>query len=73
MNQHNKHLLHARALRADILASPGVWLPRREIVLEWLEKFLQRVAVVNYDLGETEADDLIELDKFLRTEHVPVA
>ena len=73
MNKHNEHLVHARALLADIVAAPGVWLPRREILLEWLEKFLQRVAGPNYDLGETEAADLAALDKFLRKRLVPVA
>jgi hypothetical protein len=73
MNKHNEHLVHARALRADILAAPAVWLPRREILLEWLEKFLQRVAVPNYELGETEAADLAALDRFLRKKMVPVA
>ena len=73
MNQHNEHLVHARALQADILAAPSVWLPRREILIEWLEKFLQRVAVPNYELGETEAADLAALDKFLRKKLVPVA
>lgn len=73
MNQHHEHLLHARALRADILAAPDVWLPRREILIDWLDKFLQRVVVPNYQLGETEAADLAALDKFLRKRLVPVA
>lgn len=73
MNEHHQHLLHARALQADILAAPGVWLPRREILLEWLEKFLQRVAVPNYALGESEAADLAALEKFLRKKMVPAA
>lgn len=73
MNSHHEHLVHARALRADILAAPGVWLPRREILLDWLNKFLQRVAVANYELGETEVADLVALDKFLRKRSVPVA
>lgn len=73
MNSHHEHLVHARALRADILAAPGVWLPRREILLDWLDKFLQRVALANYELGETEAEDLAALDKFLRKRSVPVA
>lgn len=73
MNKHNEHLVHARALRADILAAPSVWLPRREILLEWLETFLQRVARPSYELGETEAADLAALEKFLRKKMVPVA
>lgn len=73
MNKHSEHLIHARALQSDILAAPGVWLPRREILLEWLEKLLQRLALPNYDLGETETADLAALDKFLRRKSVPVA
>lgn len=73
MNKHNEHLVHARSLRADILAAPGVWLPRREVLVEWLEKFVQRVAVPNYELGETEAADLAAVEKFLRKKFVPVA
>jgi hypothetical protein len=73
MNKHNEHLIHARALRTDILAAPAVWLPRREILVEWLEKFLQRVVTPNYELGESEAADLVALDKFLRKKLVPVA
>lgn len=73
MNKDTEHLVHARALKSDILAAPGVWLPRREILLEWLEKFLQRIAGPNYDLGESEAADLVALDKFLRKTMVPVA
>lgn len=73
MNPHHEHLIHARALRADILAAPSVWLPRREILLDWLDKFLQRGAAANYELGETEAADLAALDKFLRKRSVPVA
>lgn len=73
MNSHHPHLVHARALRADILAAPGVWLPRRDILLEWLNQFLERAAGANYELGETEAADLVALDTFLRKRSVPVA
>ena len=50
-----------------------MWLPRREILLDWLDKFLQRVAVANYELGETEMADLVALDKLLRKRSVPVS
>ena len=73
MSKLQEHAVHARALRADILAAPAVWLPRREIIVEWLDKFLQRVGTPHYALGETEADDLDALDKFLRKKSVPVA
>ncbi len=72
MNTEPKHCLQARSLRADLLAAPDVWLPRREIVLEWLNAFLLRAAKPTYDLGETEEADLTALDLFLRKRKVPV-
>ncbi len=73
MQKPSEHFLHARALRADILATPDVWLPRREILLEWLEGFLGRAETSRYELGPTEATDLTELDRFLRKKKVPIA
>ena len=73
MNKHNTHLTHARALRADIVGAPQVWLPRREAVLEWLDSFLLRAAQPKYELGDSEPDDLTALDRFLRQQDVPVA
>lgn len=64
-------LLHAQALRADILAAPDVWLPRRAVLLDWLNNFVLRAGVARYALGETEADDLTALDQFLRKKKVP--
>lgn len=73
MYQKNEYLDQARALRADILAAPAVWLPRRDDLLQWLDGFVERADVPAYDLGETEAADLKALDRFLRQQHVPVA
>ena len=73
MIDNNEHLIQARALQADILAAPGVWLPRREILLEWLKKFLARAAAPLYEIEEGEAADLRALDQFLRRQKVPVA
>lgn len=72
MNKSNEHLLHARTLRADILAAPEVWLPRREVLLDWLNGFVRRAETKAYELGETEAADLTALDHFLRKKKVPV-
>ena len=73
MSKSNEHFLHARTLRADILAAPEVWLPRREILLDWLNSFMRRAETKTYELGETEAADLTALDQFLRKKKVPVA
>lgn len=66
-----EHLLHARALRADILGAPEMWLPRRETLLEWLSGFLTRAAAPKYELGVTEAADLAALEHFLRKKKIP--
>lgn len=73
MTTNGDHLIHARALQADILAAPGVWLPRRDILLDWLGAFIARVAAPKYELEENEASDLCALDQFLRKHEVPAA
>jgi len=65
------HVIQARALRADILGAPEVWLPRRETLVDWLDGFLGRADKPSYAMGETEAEDLIALDHFLRRKKVP--
>lgn len=69
----NEYVLQARGLRADILGAPAVWLPRRDALLEWLNAFLVRSSAAKYELGETEASDLVALERFLRKQKVPVA
>ena len=63
----------ARALLADIQSAPTTVIPRREPIVVWLNAFLLRSDQKDYVMGETEAADLIALDQFLRTYHVPVA
>ena len=73
MQKNKEHLTHARALRAEILGAPAVWLPRRETLLLWLDSFLKRADAAKYELGGTEAADLAALDQFLRKKKLPVA
>jgi hypothetical protein len=73
MNNNNEHLTHARALRADILGAPEVWLPRRAVLLDWLDDFLTRASGTKFQLDQTEATDLDALDHFLRKKKIPVA
>jgi hypothetical protein len=72
MQKHNTQLAQARDLRAAILAAPTVWLPRREILVEWLNVFLLRAAVPGAELEESDTSDLDALDRFLRKQHVPL-
>jgi hypothetical protein len=73
MQNNKEHITHADSLRTDILGAPDVWLPRRDVILDWLNGFLRRAAVPSYALGDTEADDLTALDRFLRKRKIPVA
>jgi hypothetical protein len=73
MNKSNEHVTHARGLRADIMAAPDVWLPRREVLVDWLDGFLRRAEARTYEIRETEATDLAALEQFLRRKKVPIA
>ena len=72
MHRNHTHLSHARSLRADIIAAPAIWLPRREVLLEWLAAFVTRAEAPSYELDETEADDLAALERFLRDKKIPI-
>lgn len=56
----------ARGLLAAIQASISVFFPRRDPIVAWLNSFISRSTQKGFILGETEADDLTELEKFLR-------
>jgi hypothetical protein len=73
MNTPTECLNQARALRTDIASAPGIWLPRRDDMTGWLNAFVKRAEDGAYELGETEAADLVALDQFLRKKRVPVA
>ena len=64
---------HARSLLAGIEGAPETYLPRREIIVDWLNGYLLRSDRRGYVMEPTEADDMVALDKFLRTHEVPVA
>lgn len=73
MQKNKEHVLHARQLLAEIVAAPTVWLPRREVISDWLNQFVTRATAPAYVLGDSEADDLTALDQFLRKKKIPVA
>ena len=73
MHKNNPQLIQARALRSDLIAAPGVWLPRREIVLGWLNELVTRGETPRYQPEETDAADLGALEQFMRDHHIPIA
>jgi len=66
MNKHQEQLSFASGLRTEILEADGLWLPRRDDLLAWLNGFIARVQTSNYELGETELADMTALNSFLR-------
>jgi hypothetical protein len=64
---------HAKALLADIQGAPSTFLPRRETLVDWLNACLLRSDRRGAAVDPTEAADMVELEKFLRTHDVPVA
>ena len=73
MSNRTKHLTHAQALLTGIHAQPDAYLPRRDILVEWLDGFVVRAKSDHYVLGVTEADDLVALDGFLRGKDIAIA
>jgi hypothetical protein len=64
---------HARSLLADIQHAPQIALPRRETLVDWLNAYLVRAERRGYVDVRAETDDLVALDKFLRSAQIPVA
>lgn len=73
MHKYQEQLTHAHSLRTAILAAPEIWLPRRAVLLDWLDGFLSRVVSTEYELSRGDTTDLNALDGFLRKRKVPVA
>lgn len=73
MQKSAEQVTRARTLRADILAAPDVWLPRREVLLDWLNLFILRAGSSHQEADVMENDDLDALDRFLRKQKIPVS
>lgn len=72
MQKHHLQIVHARSLRADVIAAPATWIPRREIILDWLNAFITRAQISSYSMDEVEGTDLAALELFLRKMKTPV-
>ena len=73
MHKYQVQFTQAQALRAAIVDAPNVWLPRRAVLLDWLNEFLVRVDSAAYELSKEDTADLDALHGFLRAQHVPLA
>ncbi len=66
-------MTQARALQADLLGSAHIWIPRREILMDWLKAFLIRGAKPNYVADQDDTEGLDAIGVFLRQSSIPVA
>jgi hypothetical protein len=71
MSSLDKCQAYARSLLEDIQSAATGVLPRREILLNWLDAFLQRTAQMGFQLKPDELDTLLALDRLLRVNRIP--
>jgi len=62
---------YATSLHADIKAAVNDGLPRREVLLEWLDDFLVRAKKRSFQLEQPDVDNLTALDQFVRHNRIP--
>lgn len=62
---------YAESLYADIHAVVKDSLPRREVLLGWLDDFLLRAKKRGFQMEQADVNDLTALDQFIRINKVP--
>ena len=55
----------AVSLLADLQAAAKIGVPRREVLIDWLDDFLVRSKRRGFEMEQAEVDDLIALDEFV--------
>jgi hypothetical protein len=73
MNELKTYQTYATSLLADIQAVAKNDLPRREVILDWLDEFLLRSKKRGFVMGQTDVDDLTALDLFVRVNQIPAS
>lgn len=71
MTSSQPHQAYAHSLQADLQAAPRADVPRRDVLLGWLEDFLRRAAAKGFALASEDLENLIALDKFVRVNRIP--
>jgi hypothetical protein len=62
---------YATSLYTDIHAVVKDGLPRREVLLDWLDDFLQRAKKRGFEMAQADVNDLTALDQFVRINKIP--
>jgi hypothetical protein len=63
--------MYAASLLDDIRTAAKTGLPRREVLLDWLDDFLERTKRRGFEMEQAEVDDLIALDQFVHRNGIP--
>jgi hypothetical protein len=62
---------YATSLYADIHAVVKDGLPRREVLLDWLNDFLLRAKKRGFQMEQADLNNLTALDQFVRINGIP--
>ena len=62
---------YATSLHTDIHAVVKDGIPRREVLLDWLDDFLLRAKKRGFQMEQAEVDNLIALDQFVHMNGIP--
>jgi hypothetical protein len=71
MTELKTYQVYATSLHNDIEAAANNGLPRREVLLEWLDDFLLRAKKRSFQMEQTDVDNLTALDQFVRFSGIP--
>jgi hypothetical protein len=71
MTELKTYQAYATSLYADIHAVVKDGLPRREVLLDWLDDFLLRAKKRGFQMEQADVDDLTALDQFVRINRIP--
>jgi hypothetical protein len=66
MTELKTYQVYATSLHADIEAAVNDGLPRRQVLLDWLDEFLLRVKKRGFQMEQGDVDNLTALDQFVR-------
>jgi hypothetical protein len=71
MTELKTYQVYATSLHADIEAAVNDGLPRRQVLLDWLDEFLLRVKKRGFQMEQGDVDNLTALDQFVRFNRIP--
>jgi hypothetical protein len=71
MTELTSYQVYATSLHDDIKAAANDGLPRREVLLDWLDDFLTRAKKRGFEMAPADLENLTALDQFVRFNGIP--